>query len=150
MPYKNKEDKRAQARRWKAANGAHHRANLNEWRRARNQTNRNRMVLLKQRPCMDCGGTFPSVCMDFDHVRGEKKFILAHGVSQWPWSVIKREIDKCDVVCSNCHRIRTAKRKAEKRANLPREKPDLRDDLFADVESTGGGAPSGPTAGVPA
>lgn len=60
-------------------------------------------------PCMDCGGRFPSVAMDFDHVRGTKvsnvSLLRAHAVE-----TIREEIAKCDVVCSNCHRIRTAKR----------------------------------------
>ena len=49
--------------------------------------------------------------MDFDHREGEVK--TAH-VSQMVklMSVPKlhEEIEKCDVVCANCHRIRTFKR----------------------------------------
>ncbi len=46
--------------------------------------------------------------MDFDHVRGEKKFnlgsVLALNVSA---EILDEEIAKCDIVCANCHRIRT-------------------------------------------
>ena len=58
---------------------------------------------------MDCKGSFPPECMDFDHVRGEKNFTIGRG---YKMSIpkVKKEIDKCDVVCSNCHRIRTKKR----------------------------------------
>lgn len=58
---------------------------------------------------MDCGGTFPPECMDFDHVRGVKEF----AVSKSRFNTMKRvlaEIAKCDLVCANCHRIRTSKR----------------------------------------
>lgn len=59
--------------------------------------------------CADCDHKFPTVCMDFDHVRGEKLYEVSDmkGHSQ---ETIQKEIDKCDVVCSNCHRIRTHNR----------------------------------------
>lgn len=56
------------------------------------------------KPCMDCGGNFPPCAMDFDHVRGEKQFNvgLAKNLTQ-----LAKEIAKCELVCANCHRIRT-------------------------------------------
>jgi hypothetical protein len=49
--------------------------------------------------------------MDFDHREGEEKAgTIASQVCNWSWEKIKAEVAKCDVVCSNCHRIRTAKR----------------------------------------
>lgn len=66
---------------------------------------------VKQNPCMDCGGTFPTECMDLDHVRGEKvdnvSTLLARTASM---EEVIAEVDKCDLVCANCHRIRTRKR----------------------------------------
>lgn len=59
----------------------------------------------KEVPCTDCGNTFPTCCMDFDH-KYDKKFNIATGLCRSDESLLK-EIDKCDVVCSNCHRIRT-------------------------------------------
>ena len=60
---------------------------------------------------MDCGGSFPPVCMDFDHVRGEKLFNIGSeargGVG---WERILAEVAKCELVCANCHRIRTYNR----------------------------------------
>lgn len=65
----------------------------------------------KEQPCADCRGTFPLCCMDFDHVRGEKKFNFGGGKMGMPsFSIIEEEIAKCDVVCANCHRIRTEQR----------------------------------------
>lgn len=59
---------------------------------------------------MDCGGTFPPECMDFDHVRGEKSFNVGENfyISE---SKLLAEVAKCDLVCANCHRIRTVKTK---------------------------------------
>jgi hypothetical protein len=67
---------------------------------------------LKSRPCMDCGGTFPPVCMDFDHRPGETKINNVGSLCAWlNQQLILDEIAKCDLVCSNCHRIRTFQRR---------------------------------------
>lgn len=67
----------------------------------------------KQVPCMDCGRSFPSECMDFDHVRGTKK----NNISTLPYlgnlTALLEEMKKCDVVCSCCHRIRTSSRRSQ-------------------------------------
>jgi hypothetical protein len=64
------------------------------------------------KPCSDCGGTFPPVAMDFDHVRGIKRFSVSKiGGSQMAMETLLEEIAKCELVCSNCHRVRTQKRK---------------------------------------
>lgn len=59
-------------------------------------------------PCVDCGDLLPPYCMDFDHVRGDKVDNLARMVSNGTGiEKIQQEIDKCDLVCANCHRKRT-------------------------------------------
>jgi hypothetical protein len=58
-------------------------------------------------PCMDCGNIYPYYVMDFDHVRGEKSFNIGNSSNQSSLTRIKEEIEKCDLVCANCHRIRT-------------------------------------------
>ncbi len=66
--------------------------------------------IAKGKPCADCGRKFPPVCMDFDHVAKEGK---AYNVSQMrslKSETLAIEIQKCEVVCACCHRIRTAKR----------------------------------------
>lgn len=77
---------------------------------------RDRIALVlraKNRPCADCGNTFHPVAMDFDHVRGEKYSEISTMLRQSA-SIerIQAEIDKCEVVCAVCHRIRTHLRKA--------------------------------------
>lgn len=65
---------------------------------------------LKNVPCADCGQKFPYYAMDFDHVRG-KKIESVSGLKKFhSISKIKKEIAKCEVVCANCHRIRTFNR----------------------------------------
>ena len=66
---------------------------------------------LKDVPCADCGGKFDPVVMDFDHVRGEKLFNISVGVGTGQGiRKILAEIEKCEVVCANCHRLRTEER----------------------------------------
>jgi hypothetical protein len=64
----------------------------------------------KDVPCADCGGRFPTECMDFDHVRGVKKFSIGTEAAAKYWPTLLTEIEKCDIVCANCHRTRTFKR----------------------------------------
>ncbi|KKL49498.1 hypothetical protein LCGC14_2314900 [marine sediment metagenome] len=60
--------------------------------------------------CVDCGGLFPAVCMDFDHRDPSlKRFSISQGFSNSPLTLMC-EIAKCDIVCANCHTIRTYNR----------------------------------------
>jgi hypothetical protein len=68
------------------------------------------MRAIKDVPCADCGHRYPAPCMDFDHVRGRKKFAVGQCLSL-KLSTLKKEIAKCDVVCANCHRLRTHRRR---------------------------------------
>lgn len=59
-------------------------------------------------PCKDCDRKYPPVCMDFDHVKGGKIRGIATMVSgAYKLDLIKDEIKKCELVCANCHRVRT-------------------------------------------
>jgi hypothetical protein len=64
---------------------------------------------LRRRPCQDCGGTFPPWVMDFDHRDPrEKKFSILEGRDQLKSrAALLEEIAKCDIVCANCHAVRT-------------------------------------------
>ena len=72
-------------------------------------------INLKSKPCKDCGKRYPSYVMDFDHTRGKKKFRLAGNIYARSKKDVIKEMAKCDLVCANCHRIRTHKRQQEKR-----------------------------------
>jgi hypothetical protein len=65
---------------------------------------------LKRGPCVDCKHTFPPCCMDWDH-RDPATKVASVGelMSTRSKRRILAEITKCDLVCSNCHRIRTFK-----------------------------------------
>ncbi|TXS08238.1 hypothetical protein EAO71_37190 [Streptomyces sp. ms191] len=63
-----------------------------------------------ERGCSDCGYRENAVALDFDHLPGvEKKYRIAC-MAGMRRELIDAEIEKCEVVCANCHRIRTASR----------------------------------------
>lgn len=70
----------------------------------------NRLDQLKNKPCGDCGHNFPPECMDFDHIDPSTKFKNVSNMVMcgYKWENIMVEIDKCRLICANCHRIRTA------------------------------------------
>jgi hypothetical protein len=59
-------------------------------------------------PCTDCGESDPLV-LEFDHL-GDKRFSISIGMRKKSWDAVLAEIEKCEVVCANCHRKRTALR----------------------------------------
>jgi hypothetical protein len=69
-------------------------------------------------PCTDCGEDDP-VVLDFDHVNPEtKSFDVSQALPFRSWQSILEEIAKCEVVCANCHRRRTARRRGALRLLL--------------------------------
>lgn len=66
---------------------------------------------LKQNPCIDCGNVYPYPAMTFDHCRGEKDMDIAK-MCRRPvtWERLLEELAKCDLVCANCHCMRTWRR----------------------------------------
>src|SRR6478609_2225540 len=76
------------------------------------------LVTVKAVPCADCHGACAACCMEFDHVRGAKKHNIAE-MSSWARSTVIAEIAKCEIVCANCHRLRTERRRAVRAMNKP-------------------------------
>jgi hypothetical protein len=67
------------------------------------------LSVIKSKPCTDCHNIYHPVCMDFDHIYGKEKAVsVLRGRSI---ERIMEEIVKCELVCANCHRLRTFKRK---------------------------------------
>ncbi|CAN5491958.1 hypothetical protein BH23ACT9_BH23ACT9_25270 [soil metagenome] len=97
----------AYQRRWYAANAEAHRARARERRRARREVNAEIIAAAKAVPCTDCGQRYETEQMDFDHVRGTKRFDIGAMRAIASRRTLLDEIAKCDVVCANCHRMRT-------------------------------------------
>lgn len=64
----------------------------------------------ENQPCLDCGQFFPYYIMDFDHLHDKEHEISKMIHNGRSLKSIMKEIEKCELVCSNCHRTRTFKR----------------------------------------
>jgi len=88
------------------------RARYREYQRAASRRSYQRLKKfldeLRSKPCTDCGGTFPSVCMEFDHRDGRGSGLTVTTAAGGSMATLLAEIERCDLVCANCHRIRTA------------------------------------------
>jgi transposase len=61
--------------------------------------------------CVDCGEKYPYYMLDLDHLKDKKFGINRFKDSTSSLEKVKEEMAKCEVVCANCHRIRTQNRK---------------------------------------
>jgi hypothetical protein len=75
---------------------------------------------LRCHPCVDCGET-DIVVLDFDHQRD--KVLDINRMRGFAWSRIAAEIEKCEVVCANDHRRRTAATQGWARARAGEHAP---------------------------
>lgn len=63
-------------------------------------------------PCADCCERYAYYMMDFDHRdREDKACVVSRLASRGSMQAVLDEIAKCDVICSNCHRERTHRRR---------------------------------------
>lgn len=89
-----------------------HYGNNKQYYVAKSRANKKRLRQVvsekKNKPCEDCGKSYPPYVMDFDHRDPNiKEFNVGGSCHMHGLAKTLEEIDKCDVVCANCHRIRT-------------------------------------------
>lgn len=76
--------------------------------------------LLCDSACAHCGNDDPEV-LEFDHrEQSDKDFNISEMLRSYSWSRIQTEIDKCDILCANCHRKRTIKQLGSWRGTMSR------------------------------
>lgn len=106
MAYKNIDDR-------KAASKKHYLANKQKYmeRNKRYRLSIKAYVhdLKEKSPCTDCGINYPYYVMDFDHLEDKQNTVSILSATG-RIGALKKEISKCEIVCSNCHRIRTHNR----------------------------------------
>jgi DNA-binding MarR family transcriptional regulator len=81
----------------------------------RNSNKRNKIVRFIQeykagKKCADCGENYPYWILEFDHLQDKDFTIAQFRSTTMSLDIVKEEIKKCDVVCSNCHKNRTFNR----------------------------------------
>jgi len=112
MPYKDPEKQREFKHEWYMKNKKL--TNARTKKSMKKSIARNRKFIRQMKadtPCTDCKKSYPWYIMDFDHLRDKKyslRLMVQHGYSL---NTIRKEIEKCEIVCSNCHRARTHQRR---------------------------------------
>lgn len=62
---------------------------------------------LRSVPCADCGRRFAQCAMDFDHRDPSTKTVAVSRLINGGYAKLMAEVAKCDIVCANCHALRT-------------------------------------------
>jgi hypothetical protein len=97
-----------QKKSWYERNKKSHKANVYENKTKNIEAGRTFVwEYLLSHPCAECGQSDPTV-LEFDHVRGRKRAEVTKLVRDgYSLKIIQQEIDKCVVLCANCHKKKT-------------------------------------------
>jgi hypothetical protein len=73
-------------------------------------------------PCADCGALFPVFVMHWDHLPGfQKSGDISSMVGSRTRAAVLEELKKCELVCANCHVMRTVDpKRRRKRSKVSR------------------------------
>lgn len=106
MPYADPNDPRAKASKIK-----HYENNKQQYKdnaKKKETSIQHFLAGVKSWPCVDCGVSYPSYVMQFDHRPGlTKLYTPARLCKTGSWHTTIEEIMKCEEVCANCHMERT-------------------------------------------
>ncbi len=86
MPYKNKQDL--------------YKHQIQRWIKIKQKA-----ISYKGDACNKCGNEFPYPAMQFHHLNPEEKDVSWTKLRLRSWDKITHELDKCILVCANCHSI---------------------------------------------
>ena len=99
MPYKDKDKQRAAWRRWYYEN----KEQAINYKLEAKKKNREFIKRYKKFcGCQVCGEKEPA-CLDAHHPNNDKKATVSQLIP-WGRTAVKRELRKCIILCSNCHR----------------------------------------------
>jgi hypothetical protein len=84
---------------------------LEQKRRRRQELNEWYRQLKSAKPCADCGGSFHHAAMQWDHLPGTEKVAEVSTLfRRGRMKAFRRELAKCELVCANCHAVRSFER----------------------------------------
>lgn len=100
---------RERARKYYADNREKHLAVIRQKTLARIKANQDWIIqYLIEHPCTDCGEK-DLLVLEFDHL-SDKAMNVSHAIQYHGIATLQCEVAKCEVVCANCHKRRTASR----------------------------------------
>jgi hypothetical protein len=116
MPYKDPDVRKAYQ---KAYSNNHYEANKEIYKsrsaayniKARKRNAEYIQNIKSNTPCTDCGKKYPYYVMQFDHIYEKNGAVADLARASVSIARLQREIDGCELVCSNCHAERTYSRK---------------------------------------
>ena len=116
MPYKNKADQAAAAKRHYQKNKEKMKARARAYTSANRNKQRDYLARYKlENGCVDCGYKHNPVALHFDHVKtpklGDIATMVGNGIG---WQTLYDEMAKCEVRCANCHAEKTQDRQHRK------------------------------------
>ena len=83
-----------------------------------------------EKGCSVCGYNEIPQALEFDHIDRSKKKFSMNKAYKYKWSTIMEELEKCVVLCANCHRKKTTEDK-DYLNNVNKEPEEVRQyDLF--------------------
>lgn len=87
-----------------------HKASIRKYNRVRDSVHREetqkKVRLIKlERGCQKCGFNQHAAALEFHHRNPDEKLFRLSESRNYSWKMVLQEIEKCDVLCSNCHAI---------------------------------------------
>lgn len=106
-------------RRWRKRHPEQHKALQAKWRklvhyqRELRRDRKRKLIELKGGRCIDCGFSGHPAALQFDHLDPTTKVAEVTTLIRVSWERALAESQKCDLVCANCHAIRTFVRRPQ-------------------------------------
>ena len=79
---------------------------LTEQRRLKRKERKQEAIAYKGGKCNDCGGEFHPSVYEFHHLNPLDKDHEPGSLLRYSWKRLVAELDKCVLLCANCHRVR--------------------------------------------
>lgn len=104
MPYKDVEKRKEYA-------ASHYESKKSSYQDAKKRARQVKLEYVnsikEQNHCTDCGKHYHYCQMQFDHIGDDKVDAVSRLIRSGSLVSIKLEIAKCELVCANCHALRT-------------------------------------------
>jgi hypothetical protein len=80
------------------------REKVNAWANKRRKKRKQMAVDYLGGKCSVCGYKKCLGALEFHHQKGKKDFNIGEMAKRTNWEITKKELDKCVLLCANCHR----------------------------------------------